>query len=88
MKKLMVKLLGNEKRQAVTIPIFAIVVSLIAGAIVLLALGKNPLYAYMNLLQGSGILPKAKYRSPAADSYMRTAGSFQVPAIQWHLRSG
>lgn len=61
MKKLMVKLLGNEKRQAVTIPIFAIVVSLIAGAIVLLALGKNPLYAYMNLLQGSGILPKATY---------------------------
>lgn len=61
MKKLMVKLLGNEKRQAVTIPIFAILVSLIAGAIVLLALGKNPLVAYMNLLQGSGILPKSTY---------------------------
>ena len=61
MKKLIVKLLGNEKRQSMTIPIFAILVSLVAGAVVLGMLGKNPLSAYMNLLQGSGLWPKASY---------------------------
>ncbi|WP_148410588.1 ABC transporter permease [Murimonas intestini] len=61
MKKLIVKLLGNEKRQSMTIPIFAILVSLVAGAVVLGLLGKNPLSAYMNLLQGSGLWPKASY---------------------------
>lgn len=61
MKKIFVKLLGNEKRQSVTIPIFAILVSLVAGAIVLGILGKNPLSAYINLLQGSGLCPKASY---------------------------
>ena len=56
-----VKVLGNEKYQKFTIPVFAILLSLIVGAVVILALGKNPISAYMNLLQGSGILPKAKY---------------------------
>ena len=56
-----VRLLGNERYQAVSIPLFAIVLSLLAGAVVILALGKNPLVAYQNLLQGSGILPKATY---------------------------
>ena len=60
-KKGFVRLLGNERHQAVTIPLFAIVLSLLAGAVVILALGKNPLVAYENLLQGSGILPKATY---------------------------
>lgn len=60
-KKGFVRLLGNERYQAVTIPLFAIVLSLLAGAIIILALGKNPLVAYANLLQGSGILPKATY---------------------------
>ena len=44
-----------------SIPIFAILVSLVAGAVVLGMLGKNPLSAYMNLLQGSGLWPKASY---------------------------
>lgn len=59
--KFFVKLLGNEKHQGITIPIFAIVLSLIVGAIVIALLGKNPLSAYLNLLQGSGIAPKLKY---------------------------
>ncbi|MCC2164805.1 ABC transporter permease [Brotaphodocola catenula] len=60
-KKGFVRLLGNERYQAVSIPLFAIVLSLLAGAVVIFALGKNPLVAYQNLLQGSGILPKATY---------------------------
>ena len=42
MKKLIVKLLGNEKRQSMTIPIFAILVSLVAGAVVLGLRGRRP----------------------------------------------
>lgn len=53
--------MGDEKRQAVSIPLFAILLSLIVGAVIILALGKNPLSAYQNLLQGSGLLPKASY---------------------------
>lgn len=59
--KFFVKVLGNEKYQSFTIPVFAILLSLIVGAVVILCLGKNPISAYMNLLQGSGILPKLKY---------------------------
>ncbi len=59
--KFFVKLLGDEKYQSITIPIFAILLSLIVGAIVIIILGKNPISAYANLLKGSGILPKAKY---------------------------
>lgn len=60
-KRGFVRLLGNERHQAVAIPLFAIVLSLLAGALVILLLGKNPLVAYQNLLQGSGLLPKATY---------------------------
>ena len=61
MKKFFVKVLGNEKYQSFSIPVFAILLSLIVGAIVIAVLGKNPLAAYGNLLQGSGLLPKARY---------------------------
>lgn len=61
LKRGVVRLLGDERYQAVTIPVFAIVLSLLAGAVVILCLGKNPLTAYQNLLQGSGLLPKASY---------------------------
>lgn len=60
-KRGFVRLLGNERYQAVTIPLFAIFLSLLAGAVIILLLGKNPLVAYQNLLQGSGLLPKATY---------------------------
>jgi len=59
--KFFVKMLGNEKYQFITIPVFSIIVSLLVGALVILFLGKNPLDAYANLLQGSGLLMKEKY---------------------------
>ena len=59
--KFFVKMLGNEKYQFITIPVFSIIVSLLVGAIVILLLGKNPLDAYANLLRGSGLLVKEKY---------------------------
>ncbi|MBS6558797.1 MAG: ABC transporter permease [Clostridiales bacterium] len=61
MKKFFVKVLGNEKRQAITIPLFSILISLIVGMILIAVLGKNPFTAYLNLLQGSGLFPKPKY---------------------------
>lgn len=59
--RLFVKLLGNEKYQSFTIPVFAIILSLIVGAVLIAVLGKDPISAYINLLQGSGIWPKPKY---------------------------
>lgn len=59
--KTLIKLLGSEEKQAITIPLLAVVLSLIAGAIIILLQGKNPLIAYTNLLQGSGLLPKPSY---------------------------
>ena len=53
--------MGDEKRQSFTIPLFAVFLSLIAGAVLMLVLGKNPLAAYQSLLQGCGMLPKEKY---------------------------
>lgn len=45
----------------IKVAIFSICVSLLAGAVVLLLLGQNPLLAYYNLLQGCGFAPKGKY---------------------------
>ena len=54
--------MGDEKRQAVTIPLAAILLSLIFGAVVIGVLGGvNPLEAYINLLKGCGLLPKESY---------------------------
>lgn len=61
MKRKFVKLLGNEKLLSIGIPVFAILLSLLVGAIVIAIMGKNPLTAYGNLLQGSGVLPKLRY---------------------------
>lgn len=60
-KKAFPRILGDEKWQALTIPLFAIFLSLLAGAGIILCLGKDPLQAYRNLLHGSGLLPKATY---------------------------
>lgn len=59
--KTMLKIIGDEKKQSITIPLLAILISLIVGAIIIIMMGKNPMTAYQNLLQGSGILPKPKY---------------------------
>ncbi len=61
MKQSIIKFLGDEKRQTIIVPVFAILMSLIVGAVVIGMVGKNPIAAYHNLLQGSGILPKASY---------------------------
>lgn len=53
--------LKNRKVQAIMVPIIAIFVSLLVGAVVLLCLGKNPISVYHNILQGAGILPKPSY---------------------------
>ncbi len=60
-KRGFVAALGNEKRQSITVPLFAILLSLLAASIVLLIMGKNPLTAFYSLLQGSGIAPKVSY---------------------------
>jgi len=94
-KRGMVRLLGNERYQAISIPLFAIVLSLLAGALVILFLGKNPLAAYQNLLQGSGLLPKpayAGYKSMLTDftSFMNawTPMLFASLAVAVALRAG
>ena len=61
MKNKLLAIFGDEKKQGITVPLFAIFLSLFACAIVILCLGKNPLSAYVNLLQGSGFLPKPSY---------------------------
>ncbi len=54
-------LFNDPKKQNILIPILAILLSLVAAAVILLILGKNPLSAFYNLLQGSGLAPKARY---------------------------
>ena len=50
-----------NKKQALSVSLIAVVASLLAGAVLLLILGKDPIAAYTQLLQGSGLLPKAAY---------------------------
>ncbi|WP_320128474.1 ABC transporter permease [uncultured Sphaerochaeta sp.] len=60
-KRFLVRLLGNERTQGVTVALFCIFLSLLVGALLLLSLGKNPLLAYKSILQGAGFWPKARY---------------------------
>lgn len=55
------RIMGDEKRQKITIPLLAVLLSLLAGVIVFLLLGKNPIAGYASILRGSGLLPKANY---------------------------
>lgn len=59
--RVILQTIGHEKRQHYMIPVFTILLSLIFGIVVIALLGKNPLQAYYNLLQGSGLAPKASY---------------------------
>lgn len=43
------------------IPVFTVLLSLLLGIVMIALLGKNPFLAYYNLLQGSGLAPKASY---------------------------
>ena len=51
----------SYRKKYLKIAVLSVLVSLLAGAVVILILGKNPLSAYYNLLQGCGLAPKAKY---------------------------
>jgi simple sugar transport system permease protein len=51
----------TERTQPLLIAVLAVLLSLIAITILLIALGKNPFTAFQSLLQGSGILPKPRY---------------------------
>ncbi|ALC92521.1 ABC transporter permease [Bacillus sp. FJAT-18017] len=53
--------ISNEKWQPISIPFVSILISFIAAAVVILLIGKNPLQAFFNLLQGAGIFPKPSY---------------------------
>lgn len=55
------RVLGNKRWQFITIPVFSILCSLVAISIVILLIGKNPLTAFVSLLQGSGWVPKPTY---------------------------
>ena len=61
MKKVIARLLSGNKHQMLRISLFAIVISLVFGAVVLVLIGCNPFASYLNLLQGSGLAPKRSY---------------------------
>lgn len=60
-KRIALNAIGNEKWQSITIPVFLIFLSFFAASIIIIMLGKNPLSAFYNLLQGAGIFPKPSY---------------------------
>ena len=55
------KVLGHEKWNSDTVPIFTIILTLIVSSIFLLILGKNPLTAFYSFLAGNGFAAKASY---------------------------
>lgn len=57
----LIRVLGNKRWQFISIPVFSILCSLVAISIVILLIGKNPLTAFVSLLQGSGWVPKPTY---------------------------
>ena len=64
----------RDRRLYRRIAVLAVLLSLLAGAVLMLILHRNPLTAYYNLLQGSGLAPKAKYA--AARSIFTDLASF------------
>ena len=62
-KLLIKRLIGDEKRQAYTIPLLAILCSLAVVSLLLLALGNNPIVAFRSILAGAGVLPRPNYAS-------------------------
>lgn len=88
-------LLGDSRRQAITVPLLSVLCSLLAGAIIYLMLGKNPLEAYLSFLQGCGLWVKTNYagmRGPLTDflSFLNawTPMIFASLAVCVALRSG
>jgi len=50
-----------KKWQAYAIPLLAILCSLAASSLMLLAMGSNPITAFRSILAGAGVLPKPNY---------------------------
>lgn len=80
---------------AVKIPLFSILCSLVAGGVVMALTGSNPFRAYYALLQGSGLAPKVSYanhKSMLTDffSYVNyfTPMIFAALAVAVALRAG
>lgn len=46
---------------SIAIPVIAVIVALVVGAIIIALTGSNPLKAYQSLLQGNGLIPKKSY---------------------------
>lgn len=60
-RNFLVIVLGSQRWQFISIPLFAILCSLLAISVIILLVGKNPLLAFQSLLEGSGFLPKTNY---------------------------
>ena len=50
-----------KKNEYFRAALFSILIGLLAGALIIAVLGRNPLTAYYNFLQGCGLAPKGKY---------------------------
>lgn len=53
--------LTSEKYGFLTVPLFCIVLTILTSSVLLLAMGKNPVTAFLAFLQGSGLVPKPIY---------------------------
>lgn len=62
-KAALLAVMGDEKRQNITIPLLEVLFGLLAGTVIFLILGKNPLQAFVSFLQGCGIAAKENYAS-------------------------
>ena len=60
-KSRLAALLTHEKWGGIAVPMLAIVLALITASILLIVMGKNPVVAFVSFLQGTGIVPNAKY---------------------------
>lgn len=52
---------GAGRYQGMRTAFFCILLSLLAGSMLLAVMGKNPVVAYQSILQGAGFLPKIRY---------------------------
>lgn len=59
----LLRMVGDSRWQFITIPLLAILLSLVTASVIILILGKNPLSTFQALLQGSGFIAKPNYAS-------------------------
>jgi simple sugar transport system permease protein len=61
MRKKILHLLNDDKTSPVAVPVFFVILTLIAAAILLVILGRSPLEAFTAFLRGSGFMMKPSY---------------------------